>query len=66
MNARIKGLMVKPEFAQALKSPNGHIYMKVLRERVLTELNFADGVTSDELDWRKTLDANAMDHSDGM
>lgn len=44
MNARIKDLMVKPVFNKALKSPNGHIYMKVLRERVLSELNFADGV----------------------
>lgn len=65
MNARIKDLMVKPAFAKALKTPNGHIYLKVLRERVLSELNFTDGVNPDEFDYSKTEEGNMMDHSDG-
>lgn len=57
--------MVNPEFAQAIKSPNGHIYLKVLRERVLSELNFGDGVASEELEWEKSAMANAMNDTDG-
>ena len=58
MQARIKALMIKPAFAQALQSPNGHIYMKVLRERVLDELNFKDGMSKDEMEFHKTFEAN--------
>lgn len=64
-NARVKALMLKPKFAKALKSANGHIYMKVLRERVLEELNFTEGVQAEEFEWSKTEDARLGDCSDG-
>lgn len=64
-NARIKDLMLKPKFAKAVQSAHGHLYLKVLRERVLEELNFGDGALDDELDWSKTKAADAHDSSDG-
>lgn len=50
--------MIKPAFAKALKTPNGHIYMKVLRERVLSELNFKDGLQIDDINYEKSLEAS--------
>lgn len=65
-NVRVNGLMVKPKFARALKSPNGHIYMKVLRERVLEELNLSNSVQPEEqLQWDGTRKAQEGDASDG-
>jgi len=38
MDMRMKGIMLNPKFAQALKSDNAHLYMKTLREEIVIEL----------------------------
>ena len=46
---RLRGCMVNGEFAQRVKgSADGHLYMKVLRENIMKELNLTnEGVLSD-------------------
>ena len=51
--ARLKDCLLKVDFAQAMRSPNGHIYLKVLRENILDELKLAESATVDEFVWTK-------------
>jgi hypothetical protein len=52
--ARLKDCLLKPDFAKAVKTANGHIYLKVLRENILDELKLAESVKIEEFDWMKT------------
>ena len=55
--ARMKDCQLSPDFAQGLQSPNGSIYLKVLRECITNELKLAESTTGDEFSWTKTADA---------
>ena len=51
--ARLKDCLLNVDFAKAMRSPNGHIYLKVLRENILDELKLTESATVDEFDWMK-------------
>jgi len=55
--ARMKECQLNPDFAQGLQSPNGTIYLKVLRESIANELKLAESTTLDEFSWTRTADA---------
>jgi len=46
---------MKPEFAKAVRTTNGHIYLKVLRENILDELKLAESAKVDEFNWAKAV-----------
>ena len=46
--------MLDPKFAKAVKSNQGHIYLKVLRQKVFEELKLTEPTTFDEFDWYRT------------
>mmetsp|Transcript_8755 Transcript_8755/g.14849 ORF Transcript_8755/g.14849 Transcript_8755/m.14849 type:complete len:382 (+) Transcript_8755:1259-2404(+) len=48
---RMQECMTNPAYAAGLNSPNGHIYQKALKERLLDELKFTDSINVDDLDW---------------
>ena len=49
--ARLKDCMLKQDFAVALRSPNAHIYLELLRESVMAELKLSEPATVDEFAW---------------
>ena len=51
--ARLKDCMLKPKFATALKSPNAHIYLKMLQENVMNELKLNESASIGEFSWEK-------------
>ena len=51
--ARMKECTLKEDFAKVLKTQNGHVYIKVLRERILEELKLTEITTIDEFEWFK-------------
>lgn len=55
--ARLKECQLNVDFASAMKSPNAHIYTKVLRERVMDELKMDEEAKLDEFDWTRTQEA---------
>jgi len=48
MTARIKECYLRIDFAEAVKSPEGHIFIKTLRERVMEELKLDDNTSLEE------------------
>ena len=48
--SRLQDCLMKPEFASAVKTTNGHIYLKVLRENILDELRLAESAKVEEFD----------------
>jgi hypothetical protein len=48
MNARIKDCSLKLDFAKAIKSQHGHIYLKTLRERIMDELKLDEGTSIEQ------------------
>lgn len=55
--ARMKDCQLNPDFAKGLQSPNGQIYLKVLRECITNELKLTEATTADEFSWTTTTDA---------
>lgn len=55
--ARMKECQLNTDFARGMKSPNAHIYSKVLRERVMDELKMDEEASLDEFDWTTTREA---------
>lgn len=51
--ARLKDCQLNLEFASAMKTPNAHIYIKTLRERVMGELRMDEEAKLDEFAWTK-------------
>jgi len=52
IDMRMKTCLMNPEFNKRLQlGDNGHIYMKVLRERTIKELNLTEQVLLDSLSW---------------
>lgn len=49
--ARLKDCMLKPDFATALRSPNASIYLKMLKEHVMSELKLNESASITEFDW---------------
>jgi hypothetical protein len=49
--ARLKDCMLKQDFAVALRSPNAHIYLEMLRESVMADLKLSEPATVDEFAW---------------
>jgi hypothetical protein len=43
--------MLKQDFAVALRSPNAHIYLEMLRESVMADLKLTEPATVDEFAW---------------
>lgn len=59
--ARLKDCMLKVDFAKAMRSPNGHIYLKVLRENILDELKLVESAKVDEFEWTKKPEYHAAE-----
>ena len=51
--ARLKECQLNTEFASAMKTPNAHIYIKTLRERVMSELRMDEEASLSEFTWTK-------------
>lgn len=45
--------MLKPDFATALRSPNANIYLKMLKENVMSELKLNESASIAEFEWEK-------------
>jgi len=52
--ARLKDCLLKTDFAKVMRSPNAHIYLKILRENIMDELKLTQSATTGEFDWHKT------------
>ena len=51
MQARFNDCMLKSEFADAMKTVNKHIYLKVLRQRVIEEMKLSETMDIEEMNW---------------
>lgn len=49
MNLRYQHCMLNKHFSEGVKSDNGHIFMKMLREEVIGELNLLNEPEASEL-----------------
>jgi hypothetical protein len=52
MFIRMKECLLNPHFAQGIRSVNGHIYQKALRERVLDELKLSEYINIEDINWQ--------------
>jgi hypothetical protein len=48
--------MLNKAFAEGVRSDNGHIFMKVLREQVITELGLNQDPQGSELKYQNIMD----------
>jgi hypothetical protein len=62
MTARMKDCYLRVDFAKALKTPNAHIYVKTLRERVFDELRLDEGTSENELYYREIFGEDPVKH----
>jgi len=53
--------MLKEGFAVAMRSPNAQIYLKMLRERIMGELQLSEGATLEEWSWDRTAEGTGGD-----
>lgn len=54
---RLNDCLVSKEFADAMKSDNSTLFVKVLRERIFEELKLTEESNAvEELDWTKSVD----------
>lgn len=51
MQARFNDCMLKKEFSEAMKTDNKHIYLKVLRQRVIEEMKLSETMEINEMGW---------------
>ena len=49
---------MKQDFAVAMKSPNAHIYMEMLRENIMSELKLSESASVDEIDLMPLIEMN--------
>lgn len=56
MNIRFQHSMLNKAFAEGVRSDNGHIFMKVLREQVITELGLNQDTQGSELKYQNIMD----------
>lgn len=59
--ARLKDCMLKEGFAVAMRSPNAQIYLKMLRERIMGELQLSEGATLEDFSWDRTAEGTGGD-----